>query len=364
MMKRNHSTQNSGEFSRRQFLKLAAVTGLLAGCSPVAQPVAGPTSAPPVTPTSVPAVGSVATGRPEVIKFYPDVSSKIVQTHHAGVWNGDRLSPEAIRQMLDASITRLTGLNDAREAWAALFKSTEKIAIKVNAFNNSTIWTHAPLVNAVVASLQEAGLPAEQIFIYDHSSSMFKEAGYEINQEGPGVRCIAESDFTGKWEIINSNFRLSSTLQNCDALINMPVLKSHMLAGLTFALKNHYGTVDGPGGLHHPIDQAIAQLNALAPIKDRTRLVIGDILEANLKYSSSWPYWKPDWTGDSILMSFDPVAHDTVGMQILEQLQGENDATLAPYLRDLATSYLKTAAELGLGTNNLQHMAVEEVKLG
>jgi hypothetical protein len=63
-------------------------------------------------------------------------------------------------------------------------------------------------------------------------------------------------------------------------------------------------------------------------------------------------------------MSFDPVAHDTVGMQILERLQGENDATLAPYLRDLATSYLKTAAELGLGTNDLQHLTVEEVKLG
>jgi hypothetical protein len=105
-------------------------------------------------------------------------------------------------------------------------------------------------------------------------------------------------------------------------------------------------------------------LNALAPIKDRTRLVIGDILEANLKFIAGWPYWKPDYKGDSILMSFDPVAHDTVGMQILEKLQTEKEAALGSFLRDVATSYLKASAELGLGTNDPQHMKLEEIKLG
>jgi hypothetical protein len=371
MMKQNNSTQSPGGISRRQFIKLAAVTGLLAGCSPVAQPVAAPTNAPipkptaapAATPTGVPKVVSAATGKPDIIKLYPEIASRLVQAHHAGIWNGDQLSPEGVRQMLDASITKLTGLNDAREAWAALFKPGEKIAIKVNAFSNSTIWTHAPLVNAVVVSLQEAGLPAEQIFIYDHLS-MLKEAAYEVNQDGPGVRCLEETDFTGQWQVANSTVRLSGTLQSCDALINIPVLKSHMIAGLTFAMKNHFGTVNSPDSLHYPIEQTIAELNALPPIKDRTRLIIGDILEANLKYSSSWPYWKPDWKGDSILMSFDPVAHDTLGMQILERLQTENEAGLSSALKDKATSYLKTAAELGLGTNDLQHMDLAEVRLG
>jgi hypothetical protein len=386
-MKQNHSTQSSGRVTRRQFIKLAAATGLLAGCTAVEQPVAAPTSAPAATPvpaatatpvpaaattpvptevpkpTSVPTVVSATTGPPDIIKFYPDVPSKVVHTHHAGVWNGDQLSSEAIREMLDASITKLTGLNDAGEAWAALFKPTEKIAIKINAFSNSTIWTHAPLVNAVVVSLQEAGLPAGQIFIYDHLS-MLKEAGYEVNKDGPGVRCFEETDFTGDWKVASSTVHLSSTLQNCDALINIPVLKSHMIAGLTFALKNHFGTVSFPDSLHYPIDQSIAELNALSPIKDRTRLVIGDILEANLKYSGGWPYWKPDWKGDSILMSFDSVAHDTIGMQILDRLQTENDKVLSSALRDKATSYLKVATELGLGTNDPQNMEVEEVKLG
>lgn len=371
-MNQDNSTKSSREISRRRFLGLAAA-GLLASCSPAEQPVAAPTisppdtptptPAPPATPTSAPVATLGTTGRPDVIKFYPDVPSKVVYTHHTGVWNGDQLSPEALRQMLDASITKLTGLNDAREAWAALFKPTEKIAIKVNAFGNSILWTHVPLVNAVVASLQDAGLPAEQIFIYDHLS-VFKDAGYEINKDGPGVRCLEETDFTGEWKVAKANIRLSSTLQSCDALINMPVLKSHMISGLTFAMKNHYGSVDYPSALHSSIEQAIPELNALPPIRDRTRLVIGDILEANLKYGAVWPYWKADWKGDSILMSFDPVAHDTLGMQILERLQTENDANVSSFLRELAVSYLKTGAEMGLGTDDPENMEVAEVKLG
>jgi hypothetical protein len=299
----------------------------------------------------------------DIIKFYPNAPSKVVQTHHAGVWSGDALSPEALTQMLDASITNLTGLNDANEAWAALFKPNEKIAIKVNVFSNSTIWTHQPLVSAVTAKLQAAGIPAEQIFIYD-SLAMFEDAGFQINEDGPGVRCSAESDFSGEWPVAGRTARLSDTLQNCDALINMPVLKSHMIAGLTFALKNHFGSVSNPGGLHSPIAQCIAELNALAPIKERTRLIIGDVLEANLNFSSSWPYWEADWRGDSILMSFDPVAHDTVGLQILEQLQVENEVSASEFLRDEATLYLKLGAELGLGTDQADQMNVVDIKLG
>jgi hypothetical protein len=359
--------------SRRQFIKLAAAAGVLAGCNSIQKSGALPTSPPatlrqaqgatPAKPTPEVAAISAPTKAPEVIKFYPEVPSKVVQTQHTGVWAGERLSPEALRQMLDASITELTGLNDAREAWSALFKPGEKVAIKINTFNNSTIWTHEPLVKAVVTSLQEAGLPADQIFIYDHLT-MLKEAGYEVNEGGPGVRCFEESDFTGQWKVASSNVRLSSTLQNCDALINMPVLKSHMLAGMTFALKNHYGTVESPSSLHYPIEQAIAELNALPVIKDRTRLVIGDVLEANLRYSNSWPYWSPDWKGDSLLMSFDPVAHDTVGMQILERLQSENEVTISSSLRDKANAYLKAAAELKLGANDPKQIEIAEVKLG
>ncbi len=165
-MAREHNRNDASHprgMSRRKFIKLAAMAGLLAGCrplkevvTPVLSEVEGPTSTPPPTPTPAPiATPTVTIRRPEIIKFYPDVPSKIVHTHHAGAWDSDALVPEAIRQMLDTSITELTGLDDAGEAWASLFDPGERVAIKVNAFRNSIIWTHVPLVMAVTECLQE-----------------------------------------------------------------------------------------------------------------------------------------------------------------------------------------------------------------
>ena len=66
-----------GGMSRRQFIKLAAMTGLLAGCRPIRQLVA--------TPTSTPITG-----------MRPDARNKVVRARHNGVWDGDTLMPEAI----------------------------------------------------------------------------------------------------------------------------------------------------------------------------------------------------------------------------------------------------------------------------
>ncbi len=124
------------------------------------------------------------------MKFFPTVPSRVIQTHLPGVWSDKNLVPGALRKMLDASITRLTGLNDAREAWAALFKPGERIAIKVNTFSNSLIWTHVPLVTAVTESLQEAGIPAEQITIFDFQT--FELNDWWIHRSTRTVRvCVA-----------------------------------------------------------------------------------------------------------------------------------------------------------------------------
>lgn len=325
-------------------------------------PTLRPTRAPTPTLTPLPAV---ATRKPEVIKAYQDKASKVVHTHHAGVWSGEDLEVNALRQMLDASITELTGLNDAQEAWKALFDPGERIAIKVNAFRNSIIWTHPPLVQAVTDALQQAGIPAENIFVFDYYTSEMQEAGYTINQDGPGVRCYGtDGEYTGGFEIVGSKIQLSNILLSCDALINMPVLKSHMLAGFTFALKNHYGTLSRPDSFHYgdKINKGLPELNALPAIKDRTRLIIGDVLEGCLRYGNSWPYWEADYTGDSILMSFDPVAHDAVGFKVLtDALEAQGDSTLAAI--GMATPWFEHATTIGLGTHNADDMNVVEKRL-
>ena len=327
--------------------------------SPAASPVASPTESPTVALTGTPTVAPVTTtSRADVVKIYPDVPSRVVQAHHAGVWNVDVLEPGAIRQILDAAIARLTGLEDPSVAWGVLFDADERIAVKVNTIAGSRHWTRIPLVMAVAERLQEVGVPAEQIVIFDRRTSELQGAGYPVNQDGPGVRCYGTGDrYTAGWRIADTDVKLSDILLGCDALINVPVLKQHSIAGISFAMKNHYGTFNIPGSFHgERLGRGLAELNGLSPIKDRTRLIIGDVL------TIAHRGWPTAVTGDSILMSFDPVAHDAVGLQLYRQAmadEGRADQAATP----LATRWLVSGAELGLGTDDLENVELVEVDL-
>lgn len=341
------------DISRRKFIKLAAMAGLLAGCRPSEKPVT-PTARPAPTPTPAPTPMPLPP-RPEIIKFYPDVPSKVVHTHHAGVRDGDALVPEAIREMLDASITALTSLKDASEAWAALFDPSERIAIKVNTIPYS-IGTQIPLVMAVTECLQEVGVPAEQIVIFDRATSDLKGKRYPVNEDGPGVRCYGNgANYTAGWVIGDVDVRLSDILLNCDALINVPLLKRGSISGISFAMKNHFGSFHPPSHFHGRLSHAIPALNDLPPIRDRARLIIGDALTVD------GVAFQED--KDSILLSFDPVAHDTVGLQMLVELMSELGRDPAAPTR-LANRWLENGAELGLGTNDPDSMDLVEVSLG
>lgn len=282
---------------------------------------------------------------------------KVVQVHHAGVWDGGNLQPNAIRQMLDASITRLTGLDDAQAAWSALFAPGERVAIKVNTIAGSAYWTHPALVYAVVASLQEAGLPAEQIVIFDRASNELQGAGYTINKDGPGARCYGtDRAYTGGWTLLDRDIAISDVLLSCDALINIPLLKTHSTSGISFALKNHYGTFDQPGRYHGNIEQALGALNALDAIRNRARLTIGDAL--NICTNN----WNAAVTGDAILMSFDPVAHDAIGMELFANARAVAGANSAAAERKVA-AWLEYAASLGLGVHTPEAIHKVEVNL-
>ena len=379
--------------TRRQFLKKssAAAAGMVlltAGCATNADITPTPTSEPPqntpvqdtatvgISPSPTPEPSSTATlpptetvaptptvavlTRTDVTKHFPDAPSRLVRARHSGVWSNNKLVPGALAQMLDASITSLTGLNDATEAWKALFDPGEKIVIKVNTIWGSTGYTPVPLVKAVTDSLEAAGIPPEQITIFDRWGYEMINAGFVLNAEAPGVRTKAtEKMYTGGFDILGTPVKLSDILLNCDALINMPLVKQHGMAGVSFAMKNHYGTFDSPSLFHsaEKIVQAIPELNALPPIKDRTRLIIGSALTVVLGDA-----WTSKKTGDSIFMSFDPVAHDAAGVQAWTDIinsKGGDPSFYAGRANDILTN----AVGLGLGTNDSSQIDLQEVNL-
>ncbi len=369
------------KMNRRNFMRYMGATAataisgsILASCAP--PKAAAPTSTavppspiPPSTPTPLPVptataepTAAKAVGRPDMLKIYPAVKSQVIYTHHSGVWSDKTLEPQALRKMLDASITELTGLTDAQAAWKALFSPEERIALKVNVFRNSVIWTHYPLVQAVAASLIDAGIPAEQILIYDAMTSEFETAEYPVNPDGPGVRCRGtDSSYTKSFRAGYGDVKLSDLLLQCDALINMPVLKAHMLSGVSFAVKNHLGTADNPAMLHG-FATSLPQLSLLPEIKNRTRLVVGDILEANLQFANSWPYWEADYKGDGIMLSFDPLAADAAAFTVLQKLETEQGYGTSQ-LKYMATPWLESCEAGGVGASSPDNYVLQEVNL-
>ncbi|MBN1581877.1 MAG: DUF362 domain-containing protein [Anaerolineae bacterium] len=406
--------------SRREMIKLVA-GGILAGCNPVRQAVVNesaqelaqaPTAVPTLTATSVqtetptraptatvsvtptatataiataaeadtpsPAVVPTATVMPTATAAATATStqmptttavsaatkapgagaSKVAVTRHGGAWAEHVLVPNVLEQMIDAAVMALTGYADAAAAWASLFAPHERIAIKVNTIM-ATAETSVPLVMAVAERLQAVGIPAGQIVIFDRSTNELNYAGYPVNQDGPGVCCYGtDGNYASGWSISGVDIKLSNILLDCDALINMPVLKQHGYTGISMALKNHYGTFDKPARFHAGIDSAMPELNALPPIQERTRLIVGDMLKIMLGDG-----WTRRVLGDAIVMSSDPVALDAVSLiefaKVIET-DGKNSASAVKR----ASSWLANAADLGLGVGDMDRIDLSEIDLG
>jgi uncharacterized protein (DUF362 family) len=142
-----------------------------------------------------------------------------------------------------------------------------------------------------------------------------------------------------------------------DGVLNLPVLKQHMLSGVTGALKNNFGCIHNPNKMHlDGCDPYIAEVNAVPAIREKQRLVIMDALRPVV---DNGPSYQPGMgeVANTLLFATDLVAVDTVGLDILAQLRTKRGL---PALADvgLAPTYLKTASKLGLGVSDLARIDV------
>lgn len=166
--------------TRREFLKASAAgLGVLVG-APVVSACGSRNEVP--GPAGLETKNQPAVSKP-VLQRYPQASSDLVLIRHNQVWQGESLSAEILRQMLDASIQKLTHIQEAAQAWKALFKPEDRVAIKVNSIQNGC--THIAMVMAVVERLKAAGIAGENITIYDRRTDELQSSGYPIDCRRP-----------------------------------------------------------------------------------------------------------------------------------------------------------------------------------
>jgi hypothetical protein len=279
-----------------------------------------------------------------------------VLVRNSGVWADGVPDPARVLQMLDDGMRTLTGTADVQAVWRALFEPGEKVLLKVNciAYGGPT---QPAVTYAVAERLQTAGLRAEDILVFDRTDHELQSAGYALNEGDSGLQCHGSRGKGSEAPLTQARVRFFQEIDNCDAIINLPTPKQHGGAGISVALKNHYGSVNEPGRLHGTwCDPAIAELNAQDNLRNKTRLIVG----AALKVSPA--DWNQPKREDALLLSFDPVALDTVARDILvrhRQALGLNTGFLVDGARHLAT-----AQALGLGTSDSNRIDLQEVLQG
>ena len=293
----------------------------------------------------------------------------VVKAAHPGALDASGAAdPAVIHDMVDAAMARLTGKADRAAAWASLFSRDDVVAIKVNCLAAPALSTHPQIVDAIISGLRAAGLPDENIIIYDRLTHELERGGFTPNTRR-GVRCLG-SDVAGYDAEVTEAGSVGSCLSRvvselCSAIINVPVVKDHDVAGVSIALKNHFGSINNPNKQHeNQCTPQVADLNLFEPIRAKQRLVIADAL--TVTYDGG-PAYKPRTSAacKAVLAATDAVALDAVGLDIIEGLRRRAGLpTLAAEGRKPKYIAVAADADHNLGVADLSRIRRIEVDLG
>jgi uncharacterized protein (DUF362 family) len=262
--------------------------------------------------------------------------------------NGNAPDPRRVSDLLDRSMQALFQLDSPIAPWKKLVRSGDRVGLKVNTLGGKGLSTHLTLVLAICERLQQAGVRAGDITVWDRDTREMEHAGFQVSTAADRVQCYGTDSVGYEDDLVeygSVGSRLSRILtQRCNLLINVPVLKDHDGAGVTIALKNMYGVIHNPNKFHpNGCDPYIADLNMLPEIRSKMRLTICDAMTAQYE---GGPGYKPQytWPYNGLLVAGDPVALDYTGWQIIEHERAEMGMkTLAADGR--APRYIATAAD-------------------
>jgi hypothetical protein len=196
-----------------------------------------------------------------------------------------KVDSNILQAMLDKTVLQVTGKGTVREAWADLVTPNDVIGLVPTPHINAT---HEELVDLVKASLMgEVGIPEKNIIMA------------QGGKRRPG---------------------------KCTALISMPALKGHWLAGIGTVIKNYIMYSGRPSRYHEEKSVKLGEIWLIPEVKDKTRLVLVDAIHP-LCDKGPQPDPRYKWAYKGLIAGTDPVAVETVCLKILTEkrraLRGE-----------------------------------------
>lgn len=239
-------------------------------------------------------------GRPTVMKASSELPVDSLLAH-----------PHVLGELFEAALARLADVDTPADAWQRLLSSDDVVGLKFNQSGAYGLQTTPPLARALVKSLEAAGWPRDRIVLIEVSSALTRE----LKTQPPVLGWSkTEHDFgSGKDQ-------LAAVLDQVTALVNVPFIKTHNIAGMTGCLKNlSHGLVRHPARYHaNGCLPYIADIVALPAIRDKLKLNVMNVLravwnggpEVQLRYR---------FDARTLLLSTDPVAADSVAVDLLDE---------------------------------------------
>ena len=314
--------------TRRQFVRLLAATGLgttLAAC--------GADGA--ATPQSDSAQQTQATTVP------------LETTEHAylAVARGD--DPKAITR---GALAALGGIE-------RFVKSGDNVIVKPNICVDYRTYEYGATTNPeVVAALVELclGAGARRVRVMDTPFGGSAESAYARSGIADAVSAAG-----GQMEVMNrakvretaipegrdiTSWQIYQDILTADLLINVPVAKHHSLARLSLGGKNLLGVILSPSRMHANLGQRTADLLSLV----RPALTVVDAVRTLMTHGPTGGNLDDVRLNNTVIASHDAVAADAYAATFFD-LSGPEIA------------YVKAAADMGLGTLDLDAIEIEEI---
>jgi uncharacterized protein (DUF362 family) len=236
----------------------------------------------------------------------------------------------------------------------AFFKTVvspkDTVGLKLNCLAGRPVAPRVELVEALVRSLVRAGVPEEQVIVWERADRELQRAGFDIRTEGGGYRCFGTN---GQYDKEVSESRsvgtcFSSLLsKKITKLINVGVLKDHDLSGISVGLKNYYGVIHNPNKYHgNNCSPFVAHLADHPNIRGKHILTVVD---AEVCQYHGGPAYRADAVVPygAVAASADLAACDFWGLREIERVRKEKGKpSLEAEKR--APLWLKVAGEIGL----------------
>ncbi len=313
-------------------------------------------------------VPGFSAGQGQKIQTPVDVSGPgyVVKVRRPGMRKGSFPDPAAARSMVDTALATLAGETDPGRAWLKFISPSDRVGIKVNCLGTRMVSTMREVTYAIADALREVGVPDANIVILDMFGSNMMGGRYVAQANPAKMRVMAHKDHgyqrgwthAGPARVKFSNIFLWTT-----AIINVPPIKDHDLAGVTCNMKNMtFGVVEKPHVNHNTINESIPYIWALEEIRSRVRL---NIIDGSTVLYDGGPKYNPRALvpHECIYATTDPVAMDACALDLIELLRAKNGLrTLADVKRP--AKYLELAQEMGLGIAARDRIHLQTVELG